>query len=115
MMQEALARNYRCIPAGRLVPRMRMRSIVKIVLGMLVRVVVHIAEIDVELVILILDNRVQDLNPLALVAFHLVKRRSGAFSPVNGTRRWFTEEFTMSRRRRREDDAGHKPGGWDFT
>lgn len=113
MMQKTIARNHRARPLIGLLPRMLMRPIVKVLIGMLVRIVVHIAKVDFELIVACLDQRMHDLDPFGLVALHLLRpaRLDAAamrIRPVAQGRRP-AEELTVPRRRRREYDARHEP------
>lgn len=110
MMHETFARYYRRISRFGLLPRMLMPSIVEILGRMGVRIVVHIAKVDLKLIVTrLLNQRMHNLNPFGFALLH-----GHRFRPVADGRRP-TEELTVPWRRCREYNAGHKPSGWDFT
>lgn len=108
VMQETVARYHRCVARVRLLPRMLMLTLLEILGGMRIRIIVHIAEVDLELVVALLDHRMHDLNPLRFALLDGVR-----CGPIADGRRP-TEELTVPRCRRCEYDAGHEPGGRDF-
>lgn len=127
MVHETLARHEGGTALlCRLLPRMLVRPIVKVLVRMLIGVVVHIAEVDFELIVARLHQRMHDLDPVGLVRLHCV-RPAGRVHMVRSMRirvvgagyrtgRWRpTEELAVPRRWRRINDARHKPGGGDFA
>lgn len=96
-----IAWNNIAVP-GRQCPRLLV-VIVKILVGMLQCVLVHIAKVNVELVIvLLLHLRMGHLDPVRFVLDGDVGRRLAV-------------EFAVTRRWCCVDDARHKPGGWNFA
>lgn len=115
MMQEAFTWYNRGIAACRFVPRMWMVSVVKIFLCMRIGIIEDIAEIDFELVILFFDERMHDLYPVCLVSLNLLERMTNTLCPIGRFQWGFAEKLAVPWSRRCEDNASHKPRGWDFA